>query len=200
MNARTNVGLTIAVLLALAAIGCSKDAPKEKGGPPPEKGALSKEKATEILLKTTYAAPDECGVSTSNIQKVNETTYKYSLGDKNDQECAEALVAAQLATIGECADSGCTGGCCAKKITPVSPARIKKDRFSFPCGKYEGVEATSITTDGKKAKVKVKRSLVLDEALLTKVATCKIDKPTLAKEEPNRDFVRDDDGNWTLAD
>ena len=149
----------------------------------------------EILHKELYSKPGECHWT---IQKRDENTLQYTPFSGEIQACATNLQKIGFVSIGRCFESGCTGGCCQKEVSPVAPATKTDNYITFPCGTFEGVQVTSVTTTENKAKVKIKRTFKFDERIVEPISACRLNKPNVGESEIEKTFTRDDSGTWML--
>ena len=167
--------------LSLLVTGCSRN--------------LSKEKATEILMNEIYSKSGDC--TWSAVSRRNENDLQFSTLKDDNESCAINLQKVGFISVGPCISM--SGGMCfAKKVSPIAPAKEENDQISFPCGTFEGVKVTSVTTTENKAKAKINRSFRLEENIIKQISNCKIEKPNVGESEIERTFTRDDSGTWML--
>lgn len=111
------------------------------------------------------------------------------------------LEAAGLVRLGRCAESGCTGGCCARVMEAQGGARNRPSgAVEFACGKVEVTEVISVTTEGSTATVLFKRTFTPNAALLASLAACKLEAPDKGSVQKDWKFKRDDEGHWRIVE
>lgn len=165
-------------------------------------GNLSKEKAREILQKKYYDKDNEvsCSWKEPVSQEGSGSAVRYSAGTTSDNpklvDWMKALDGLGIVKNAECTDKW--RGVCTKAMFDLGPnASVNSYRLSFPCGTKSLGEVISVTTEGKTAMVKYKRSIKLDHATIEKLSDLTLDVPNEGEEELTRKFVKDDDGNWS---
>lgn len=130
----------------------------------------------------------------------NETTWTIYPGSKQDVECAQALGEAGLLKQGECFEPNKYGGdCLAGSVIAVKPAWwAKGNGLSFPCGTFEVLAITSVTTEGNKADILFEREFKPNAELLGKLKACKLDTPDMGRATKERWAMKDDAGRWAI--
>ena len=157
---------------------------------------LDNEKAKKILLEKEFDKPY---VECSWVQPSQSTasTYTYSTYIYEIEMCARQLQKEGLVELGYCKSRGCTGGCCSRSIMATTNSRMD-GILKFSCGDYRFLKITSIFTEGNKATVKYDREIKLDTKRLNSLSSCILSKPEGGIKERERQFIRDDAGNWHM--
>jgi len=159
--------------------------------------SLDKETAEKILLQQEFTPGRVECVWDKPIQKTS-TEWTFLGFAQAQQDCASQLVETGLAKLGGCYEKGC-GPCCAELIEATSKSRLdeKKRGLTFTCGQSKLGQILSITTEGNKATVKYERELTF-EPVVGELSKCKLTKPEAGRKTQERQFVRDDAGNWSV--
>lgn len=175
----------VALLIpALASIGCE--------------AKLNPTEARAMIEKKYYSADDtkvECGVQTPTSTQAADGSYVVIAPSQRDQDCVKLLAAASLVTrwpFCENASSDCLA------FKPA--AKVENSVMKFPCGERSLGEVTSVSTEGKSAKVTYKKTIKVDSTVADKLkASCEVATPKKVGElEDSLEFQRDDTGKWSI--
>ena len=82
-------------------------------------------------------------------------------------------------------------------VSQSSNARVRLNKLDVPCGTKKLGNVVSVSTEGKAAKVRYKRTVTVDPAAVEKLRSCSLRVPKSGDEEQTMKFIKDDDGNWS---
>lgn len=158
---------------------------------------LSKSDARAIIEKENYSdAVVTCQFTdfTTNGSGAGQTFES----SRESRYCVWAMGRADVLDAPPCEKP--SGGICDYapfKLKNGATYKESQGSLRFPCGTKSLGEVLSVTTEGKKARVRYKRTVTLDKAKLEKLQSCSLKIPKDGEEEVTIEFTKDDDGNWT---
>lgn len=177
-------GVLVSAILVFA-VGCSKN--------------LSKERAREVIQKTHYDKDDNVYCEWKEVLTRQGASDKdaifWPIDAASAKTCLGALTAAQVLKDRGCRDQRCDEH--RYSIGPKGDSLTKGDFVQFACGKKKLGDVVSVTTEGRRATVKYRRTFARDEELSKALAACDIDGPKGGEAEQTMKMKQDDDGNWS---
>ena len=159
---------------------------------------LSKSDAHEIIKQENYDKDSNVYCEFSEFSSTGSGAKQAFESSYGANYCVWALGRAGVVDAPSCEDS--RGKVCERapfKLKGETSISERTGRLLFPCGTKRLGEVLSVTSEGKKAKVRYKRTVTLDQDLLKKVEQCTLKTPTTGEEELTIQFSKDDDGKWT---
>jgi hypothetical protein len=155
---------------------------------------LSKGDAREALAKRFSESPTAYCKLRDSVSEEKPGLYAASGTAK---PCLDQLKKVGALVAGGCATTYSSGECMYEGFKEGPKGLIKKGRWVYiACGTRTFGDVTSISTEGKTAKVKFTRTFKLDDTK-SELSECVLDPISDGEGEGTTTFKQDDGGNWS---